>query len=122
MAVNPMRGEAELAVGDRTLKLTLDVNSWCLIQPALGMKPMQIVSAFESDPDDMVVLRGLLWGALQKHHDCHLIEAGEIMADAGFLPTRSALTACLAAAFGTADPEGKEVADPPEPRRSRGTG
>jgi hypothetical protein len=120
MAANPLRGEAELQAGDRTFKLVLDVNAFCCIQPVLNMKPRDILGTFEAEPDDMVVSRAILWGALQKHHDCHLVEAGEIMADAGLAETRVALTNCLAACFGAA--EGKEQGNPPKAKRTRGTG
>lgn len=122
VAANPMRGEALLGEGADAYKLVLDVNAWCAIQPSLGMKPMEVVGSFENHPDDILVTRALLWGALQKHHACHLIEAGEIMADAGFLPTRAALAECLAAAFGASDAEDKEETDPRKPRRKSGTG
>lgn len=122
-ALNALRGETTLEADGRAYTLTLDVNAFCYAQPVLNMKPREMVGTFEAEIDDMVVVRALLWAALQKHHACHIVEAGEIMADAGLTATRSALTACLVACFGSAE-DGEEQNPPkPKPRKAiRGTG
>jgi len=119
-AINPLRGEAVLEAGGETFKLTLDVNAFCHVQAALDLKPRELVATFEEEPDDLVVARGLLWGALQKHHSCHIVQAGEIMADAGLPQVRVALAECLAACFGSA--EGKQGGNPRRGRKTPGTG
>lgn len=120
MAANPMRGEAELTAGGETYKLALDVNAFCLLQPMIDMKPIAIVSAFENDPDDFVLMRGLLWAALQKNHECHLVQAGEIMGEAGFVETRTVLANLLASFFNTGPKEGGESARPQKKTRATG--
>jgi hypothetical protein len=118
---NPMRGEASIGEGAGAFTLVLDVNAWCHIQSTLGLKVTEVISAFEADPADMLTARAMLWGALQKNHACHLVEAGEIMADHGPSAVREALAACLEACFGTVKSEGKKRTDPRK-KATPGTG
>lgn len=120
---NPLRGEADLKVGDRTYRLALDVNSFCAIEGLLKLKPLEIVQAFTSSPDGMIVPRALLWGSLQKNHEMTLWEAGELMAEAGLIDARGALSEALALMFGmTKATEGKKPGNPRRPKRTLGTG
>ncbi|MEV4934607.1 hypothetical protein [Sphingobium sp. LSP13-1-1.1] len=125
-AVNPLRGEAQIKVADATLKLVFDVNAFCYAQPVLNMKPLEILSAHLADDGDMLLTRTLLWAALQKHHPCHELEAGEILADAGVPTVRNALTAMFVAAFGlkkeSDDGEGKKGENPPTTTPGTGSG
>lgn len=97
---NPLRGESDLIVGETTYKLVLDVNAFCSIESLLKLKPLEIVQAFTDAPDGMAVPRAILWGALQKKHEMTLWDAGELMAEAGLVETRSALSDALALMFG----------------------
>jgi len=116
-AVNPLRGEAQVQAAGTTFNLVFDVNAFCYAQPVLNMKPLEILSAHLADDGDMLLTRTLLWAALQKHHPCHELEAGEILADAGVPAVRTALTAMFVAAFGLkkegGDEEGKKGENPP---------
>lgn len=121
MAANPLRGEAELVAGDRTLTLCLDVNAFCYAEDELGKTTDQIVVTLESRPADMMMARGLIWAALQRHHPgTNLLEAGEIISESGLAEARAALTKCLEAAFGTV--EGKDKPRPPRKRAGNGAG
>lgn len=137
-AINALRGEAELVAGDRTLKLCFDVNGLCFAEEQMKLTTDEIVAkaakefaGWESvDPKappprvNASFTRSLLWAALQKHHSgTHLIEAGEIMSDAGVGPTVAAVLNSLFAAFAN-DEEGGEDTDPPsQPQRgAAGTG
>lgn len=118
---NPLRGEVDLVVGDVSYKLALDVNAFCAIEGLLKMRPLEIVQAFTDAPDGLVVPRALLWGALQKHHEMTLWDAGNLLADVGMIEARAALSEALAAMFGMEkQPEGRKPGNPP--RRTRGTG
>lgn len=122
MAANPLRGESELNVGDATYKLALDVNAFCSIESLLKLRPLEIVQAFTDSPDGMAVPRALLWGALQKNHEMTLWEAGELMAEAGLIETRNALSKALALMFGMAkEAEGKKPGKV-RPKRTPTTG
>lgn len=103
MATNPLRGEASLKAGDKAYSLVLDVNAFCYAQPVLSMKPLEMVSAFLADGDDLLLMRTLLWASLQRHHACHELEAGDVLADAGPVAVRSAITDMMIAAFGLKD-------------------
>ncbi|MGW8202978.1 hypothetical protein ACWGM0_10575 [Sphingomonas bisphenolicum] len=113
MAVNPLRGEAALKVGDKAYSLMLDVNAFCYAQPVLHMKPLEMVSAFLADGEDLFLTRTLLWAALQRHHPCHELEAGDILADAGPVAVRSTITDMMVAAFGL-----KQQAEDKEPGKA----
>lgn len=97
---NPLRGEAAVKVGEKSYALALDVNAFCYAQPVLNMKPLEMVSAFLADGDDLLLMRTLLWAALQRHHPCHELEAGDILCDAGPVAVRVAITDMMVAAFG----------------------
>ena len=109
IAFNPLRGEA--ALGDH--RLALDVNAFCAAQPVLNMKPLEMVSAFLADGDDLLLMRTLLWAALQRNHPCHELEAGEILTDAGPVAVRAVITEMMVAAFGL-----KEQSEDKEPGKA----
>ncbi|MCI1143142.1 hypothetical protein MOP88_13925 [Sphingomonas sp. WKB10] len=118
-AINPLRGEALLktkSMGD--FKLVFDVNAFCLAQMALDMTTDEIVAAFESRPGDVVIQRGLVYGAIQRSHECNIDEAGDIVSDAG-LAVRDVIMSGLRAAFGVQ--EGKDAPRPRKPAKA-GTG
>lgn len=111
---NPLRGEASIDIGGLAFKLVLDVNAFCCAQEVTGKKMLEMVEAFTLDADDLVTLRALFWAALQKHHPCHLIQAGEMLSDAGDPAVRGVVAQALSVALGTAEPgEDKEGKNPP---------
>jgi hypothetical protein len=118
---NPLRGEADLSVGEKTYRLALDVNAFCAVEGLLKMKALEIVQAFTDSPDGMAVPRALLWASLQKHHEMTVWDAGELMGEVGLIETRAALSEALALMFGM-EAEGKKRPNPPNPRKTRGTG
>lgn len=118
VAFNPLRGEAVL--GER--RLVLDVNAFCAAQPVLNMKPLEMVSAFLADGDDLLLMRTLLWASLQRYHQCHELEAGEILADAGPAATRAVLTDMMVAAFGLKDHTEDKKPGKAETTPTHGTG
>lgn len=123
MAANPFRGEAELVVGEKTYKLVMDANALIFTQGLLKRKPREMVQSLFADPEDTELVRGLLWGCLQKHHECHVIEAGEILSDAGEAETCAALLLVAAEAYGIGkEEEGGDRENPPTPKRSKKTG
>lgn len=122
-AVNPLRGQAALAAGEKTYGLVLDANAFCYAQPVLNMKPLEMVSAFLADSDDLLLMRTLLWASLQRSHPCHELEAGDILTDAGAVAVRSAITDMMVAAFGLKDQsEDKETGKAPMTAAIPGTG
>lgn len=118
--VNPLRGEANLVIGDFTKILVFDVNAICLVENALDLPIYDLLGKLKTDDLSMIEARALLWAGLAKHHPCTLTEAGDVMSDAGMIPVTLALLSALAAAFGLAT-EGGDGKNPPK-SRSRKTG
>lgn len=111
---NPLRGEASIEIGGLAFKLVLDANAFCCAQEATGKKMLEMVENFTLDADDLVTLRALFWASLQRHHPCHLIQAGEMLSDAGDPAVRGVIAEALAVALGTDDnAEGKQGENPP---------
>lgn len=74
---NPLRGEVDLVVGEKTYTLCFTSDSIVQIEQLLGADISQI-----SAKSSVGNIRTLLWGALIKHHsDVNLIGAGEILDD-----------------------------------------
>jgi hypothetical protein len=122
MAANALRGEAEITIGETTYKLCFDPNAFIFAEEALGQTTDQIVEEFERTRSraNLRLLRGLFWAGLQREHECHLREAGDLMADAGLSEVKDAITRGMVAAFGVAEKsEGKK---PGNPRRKVGAG
>lgn len=137
-AVNPLRGEATLEAGERgTLKITFDCNAFCFAEERLDKTTDEIVAQVAEEfagwqeearakgatPRlNASLTRTLLWAGLQKHQPgTHLVEAGEILSDAGPAATAVAVLNAFFAAFGPA--EGEQSSRPPRaPRKGRGIG
>lgn len=136
---NPLRGEAPLAAGDASYTLCFDVNAFCYAEAQLAKTTDEIVFQVQDELSGWVVasknpnalprlnsslVRGLLWAGLQKHHPgTHLVEAGEIMSDAGLANTVVAVTNAFFAAFGPPEAEGEKRPNPPKRKRGgRGIG
>ena len=137
-AVNPLRGEATLDAGERgTLTLVYDVNAFCYAEGHLGKTTDQIVAMVQEEfagwdqaaADESraprvnaTLTRALLWAGLQKRHPgTHMIEAGEIMSDAGLGETVAAVLNGVFAFFGKAEEDG-DSGDPPKKPKKGGTG
>ncbi|HTN60271.1 MAG TPA: GTA-gp10 family protein [Devosia sp.] len=118
--VNPLKGEVNLVVGDKTYCLRLSINELVEVEDLLDMGVLQIAAMF----NDVASLRAgnvraVLWGALREHHpEVDLLGAGAIMAEAKLQPVIEKIAETLQAAFPAA--EDKES---PSPKRGRaGTG
>ncbi len=124
MPANPLRGEAEIKIGETTYKLCFDPNAFIYAEEALHATTDQIVEEFERTRKmaNLRILRGLFWAGLQRHHECTVSEAGDLLADAGLGEIKTAVARGMEAAFGVAEnAEGKK---PGNPRKTaaRGTG
>lgn len=119
MAANPMRGETVLKVETATYRLVFDVNAFCTVQALLGMRPTEIVDKLADTPDDLVVPRALLWGAMQRNHDdVTLWGAGDIIGKMGMVAIREKLSEGLGLMFGVQQSEDREL---PNPRKTKAT-
>lgn len=139
--MNPLRGDSHLKVGDVTYLLCLDVNALCFAEKELSQTTDEILGVAASDfsgwqrvaaaaktgvdlptpRTNAVLIRALLWAALQKHNPgTHLVEAGEIMTNAGLGPTVIAVLDALFTAFGLA--EDKDSAGPQKPPAAKKAG
>lgn len=84
MAANPHKGEVDLTVGDTTYTLAFTNNSIVLIEQLFGGIG---IGAIASDFGRVEYVRGLLWGALQKHHPkIDLMKTGDLLDDIEGLP------------------------------------
>ncbi len=121
--MNPLRGEAEVAAGGAKYRLAFDVSAFCYMEKALEpMSTDDIVAEVAGGTANITLLRAVVWAALQRHHpDTHLIQAGEIMSDAGLPAILKAVADGLSAAFGLA-PEGGEDENPPIAKDGTGSG
>lgn len=109
MIVSPLRGEAQIEGTDK--KLVFDVNAFCLAERASGKTTDEIVALVEADKADLFFLRLMIWAGLQRHHECTVAEAGDIVSDIGVRAAKAAMMAGLAAAFGV-KAEGEESSRP----------
>jgi hypothetical protein len=126
--MHPLRGTAKVEGTD--IVLTFDVNAFCLAEMALGRTTDEIVEDFEAmrvaaatkarGSANFPLMRGLFWAGLQKHRDCTIDEAAEIMSDLDLGAVRDALAAGMLAAFGAAEDGDKK--DPPKRKAKAGTG
>lgn len=121
MPANPLRGEVDLVVGEATHRLIYDVNAFIYAEEALGLTTDEIVKEFWGylDASNLRLIRALLWAGMQAENPSSLLEAGQIIGEAGVGPVKTAIMKGLAEAFGIA--EGKEDANPPKHSRG-GTG
>lgn len=111
---NPIRGEADFPAGEVTYRLCVDINALCSIEAALGRRSGEFISAISAG--DITVLRGVLWGALQRHHDeIDLADAGDLISEVGLDLTRTKVIEAIAAAF----PSAEAKTSPTRPRRAK---
>jgi hypothetical protein len=102
---NPLRGEAAIKAGGVDYTLVFDINALCEAEDALGIDTGAILDALAGNTA-MKVTRALLWAGLQRHHSCHLLEAGEIAQLAGARAAKAAVVKAIAAAFPSANDKG----------------
>lgn len=117
---NPIKGEVDFRVGDKTYRLRLSINQIIEVEDLLGVGIIKIAGMF-NNVESLTAgsVRAVLWGALREHHpEVDIMGAGEIMAEARLQPTIEHVGQALQAAFPTA--EDKET---PSPKAGRaGTG
>jgi hypothetical protein len=77
---NPLRGEVDLVVGEKTYLLRLSINGVVEAETLLDKSVNEIIQSI----DRMGTLRALLWAALREHHpSLSLFDAGDIIGIAG---------------------------------------
>jgi hypothetical protein len=105
---NKHRSEVTLRVtGGRKYTLRLGSNQLVEMEQAVGQKIPAIGAMMQSGNFGIADVRAMLWAALQKHHkqECASLEdAGDIMDEAGFERTVTA----VGEAFGLAFPDAVE--------------
>lgn len=104
---NPLRGEAVLEAGDKTYTLVMDINALCLAEEELGMSIDEILARY-SGGTSATIVRALLWAALQVNHECSVEQTGQIMTEAGFVQSKTALEKAILVAMPPATPEQKK--------------
>jgi len=117
---NPIKGEVDFPVGDKTYRLRLSINEVIEVEDILGLGIIQIANMF-NDVNALraSTVRAVLWGALREHHpEIDLLAAGDIMGEARLLPTIQHVAEALQAAF----PKAEDKEDPSPKRGRAGTG
>lgn len=93
---NPLRGEVDLAFGDKTYTLRLSVNALCEAEALLGQTVNEIIASL----DRVTTLRALMWAGLVEHHpNVTIIEAGDLIGLMGADMAGSKIGEALQAAF-----------------------
>lgn len=117
---NPIMGEVDFPVGDKTYRLRLSVNAIIEVEDILDLGVIALAGMFNA-PATLKAghVRAVLWGALREHHpEIDLLGAGDIIADARLLPTIEHVGRAFQAAFPKTEDK-----QPPSPKRGRaGTG
>jgi hypothetical protein len=115
---NPMRGEGEVRIGERSFRLVIDINALIEAEDAARMDMQALLGEFEQGRS-LKPLRALFWAALRKHHaDVHLVEAGELLSEAGLKAVAEPISKLLVAVFPAPSGDAK-----PRPRKAAsGTG
>lgn len=120
---NKFRGEAEFSFmrtvegveGEQkaTFKLVYDANALCEIESVTGMGMMELAETFSNPAKmSMTTMRAILYGGLQRHHPSTneregLINAGDILSDAGAEAIVEAMGTAFGAAFKSAGGKAK---------------
>lgn len=113
---NPFRGEASLEAGSKVYTLCISVNALCEAEEVLGVDTDVLVAKYATGTS-LILLRGLVWAALQEKHPCSIDEAGEIISVASVVSAKAAVEKALVAAM----PEAPKEKNPPKRGRA-GTG
>jgi hypothetical protein len=118
MAAHPLKGEASFVSGGVAYTLAYDINALVLAEEAAGITVSAILTELDRGAS-LKTLRAMIWAGLQRDHECHVIQAGEIMSLAGVNTVNEAMRKALAAAF----PVAEAASDANPPKRARaGTG
>lgn len=117
MAANPLKGEAEFEAAGQRYTLCYDVNALILAEEAAGMDIDKLLSILDRG-NSLKVLRAMIWAGLQAKHDCHLLEAGEIIQAASAGVAGDAMRKAIAGAF----PPPAEAPAVNPPKAAGGTG
>lgn len=113
---NPIKGEVDFPVGDKTYRLRLSINEIIQVEDLLGIGIIKIAGMF-NDVESLTAgsVRAVLWGALREHHpEVNIMDAGDIMAEARLQSTIEHVGQALQAAFPKAEDK-----DTPSPKRGR---
>lgn len=120
---NPITGEVDFPVGEKTYRLRLSINEIIQVEDLLGIGIVQIANMF-NDAENLRAgsVRAVLWGALREHHpEVNLLGAGDIMGEARLQPTIDYVGRALQAAFPKPEAD-EETGNPPQTRSADGTG
>ncbi len=122
MAINPIKGEVELALADgRKFTLVNDFQSRVAAEDAYG-KPYRLVLQ-DAGEERLGAIRALFYGMLSRHHPkITLEEVGELIDTSGDEIMDAANRAMGAAAPEIEDTEDKEEKNPPKRQRGRSSG
>jgi len=112
------RGQSKLVVGKgesaTTYTLQFDPNAFCIAEETLApLTTDDILEVIRSGKVGFRIVRALVHAGLQESHPCHLVRAGEIIAEAGAAAAKMAMLEGIAAAFRGAsggDAEGEATA------------
>jgi hypothetical protein len=115
---NPLKGEASVEAGGETFTLVCDINALVLAEDASELDVSTLIERLERGTN-LKALRAAFWACLQARHECHLIRAGEIIAQVGLPAARAALNKAIAGAFPPA--EKGTGANPPQAADATGS-
>lgn len=133
---NKFRGEAELVYeretedGPRstTKKLAFDANAFCDIEEATGANLGEMLTVL-ADPKKMSMrmVRGIVYGGLQRHHPTPniqegLVIAGDIISDAGLQEVIEVIHSAVSGAMAKQKGGGSGKATGKAPARQKATG
>ena len=83
MAANPLKGEIDFVVGERTLVLCFPSNALVEVETVAGKDIIGVLREWQETPA-VAPLRTLLWGALRKHEpSMSLLDAGDLIDEIG---------------------------------------
>lgn len=96
---NPLRGEVDLVVGEKTYVIRLSINAMVEAETVMGMGIGDVIAELQDRPK-LGTLRALLWAGLREHQPKITLEAaGEIIAEIGFQKVAEIVGNALSLAF-----------------------
>jgi hypothetical protein len=103
---NPLRGEVDLQVGEKTYTLRLSINAIAEVETLLDKGINEILSTLDPQNARIGTLRAILWASLQEHHpEITLLDAGDLIGDVGAENAGPIIGDAIKAAFPA--PDGK---------------
>jgi hypothetical protein len=113
---NPLRGEVDLVVGDRTYTLRFRNNAQAEVTNLLGMGLNSVLSAMAPGDLRPDVMRAVVWASLREHHPkITLLDVSDLIDEAG----QNAVLTAMGEAFSLAFPDADSTSNP---RKPSGTG